>query len=225
MTRTMYDACDPSHIPADAVMVAGYIYGPCRWSPAEWARFPGAVHVRIATVASLNDGAVLDVESGDASPDLAVGWCARARLRGQTPTVYCNAATVDAVLAAFKAHDIVAPLLWIAQWDGDATVPSNAIAKQYVNDAGAGYDMSVVADHWPGVDVAPAPPPTVTEVPEMWMYQQVNETIWLISGGTRLKFDTVAAVEVYQKRGVPLYYASEFTDAWNAQVMLYPEIT
>jgi hypothetical protein len=153
----MYDACNPLRVPIGAQLVAGYIFGNCAWPDYAWARWPNARHVRIATVASLNDGQVLDVERSDATPDDAPGWCARARLRGQVPTVYTSASQVQAVLDACKLHAVPAPLLWVAQWDDIAELPGNAIAKQYRNDNAAGFDTSVVADHWPGVDPAPQP--------------------------------------------------------------------
>lgn len=162
--RTMYDACNPIRPPADASMVAGYVSGGCEWSPAAWQLWAKALRVRIATGANVDDGVVLDVERGDATPADAPGWCARAQLRGVTPTVYTSASNVAAVLAACKVHDVPAPLIWVAQWDGVATVPAGCIAKQYRNDVAAGYDVSAVADYWPGVDPAPPTPPEDDDV-------------------------------------------------------------
>jgi hypothetical protein len=155
--RIMYDACDPARPPANAVMVAGYLYGPCAWPASGWTRFRDVVQVRIATVQTINDGQVLDVERGDADVSQAPGWCARARLRGQIPTVYCSQANVSALLEQFRLHEVPAPLLWVAQWDGVAELPDEWIAKQYLNDNALGFDVSVVADFWPGVDPAPIP--------------------------------------------------------------------
>lgn len=157
MSRTMYDSVNAYHIPADAVMVAGYIEGPYAWSSGEWARFPHAVKVQIATVAMPARGMVLDVEAGDAAPDLAPGWCARRRAAGVDPSVYCNASTWPVVRAAFAAHQEPEPHWWIADYDGIATLPAGAVAKQYANDKAAGYDLSIVADYWPGIDPAPHP--------------------------------------------------------------------
>ena len=154
--RVMYDACSAARIPATAPMVAGYIYGNCAWSAADWARFPNAVKVRIATVASILDGDVLDVERSDATPDQAPGWVAQRRAAGAVPTVYTSASNVTALLAAFSAHQVAAPLLWIAAWDGLSQLPAPDVAKQFQSTPGAGYDVSIVADYWPGVDPAPA---------------------------------------------------------------------
>jgi hypothetical protein len=165
--RTMYDACDYLRPPADAAMVAGYVSGGCQWSPAAWSAWSKAITVRIDTVAAIGTGVVLDVERGDATPEDAPNWCAQARQRGVTPTVYCSQSNVAAVLAACKLHGVPAPLIWMALWDGVAEVPAGCIAKQYTNDASAGYDISAVADYWPGVDPAPSP---VVEVEPMHLF-------------------------------------------------------
>lgn len=153
--RIMYDSVTAGDIPANALMVAGYIDGSYAWSKADWARFlPECVRVRIATSASTNDGDVLDVENGDATPAQAVAWCADRRAAGARPTVYCNAATWDAVKQAFA--NLQQPDYWIAYYDGghDQAIPDGAIAHQYSDSGTSGghYDLSSVADFWPGVD-------------------------------------------------------------------------
>jgi hypothetical protein len=153
----MYDACEPRNIPKDATMVAGYIYGNCAWPASVWASWAHVTCVRIATVAFLDDGQVLDVESGDASPTLAPGWCVRARARGQDPTVYCNESTWPTVRAAFAAQHVAEPHWWIAHYGVAPVIPAGAIALQYRNSVAPGFDVSVVADYWPGVDPAPKP--------------------------------------------------------------------
>lgn len=153
--RTMYDAVTAANIPADAQMVAGYIdmitLRP--WSPADWARFPGAVKVTIVTKASTNDGHVLDVEPGDATPGEAPGWVRMRRAAGATPSIYCNLSTWPAVRAAFSSAGVAEPYYWIAHYDGDPAIPDGAVAKQYRGDVAPGFDVSSVADHWPGVDL------------------------------------------------------------------------
>ncbi|MGW4602747.1 LysM peptidoglycan-binding domain-containing protein [Streptomyces sp. NPDC004532] len=151
MTRTMYDAVTPSRIPAGATMVAGYVDGHYANLPAMRARFPHAIVVSIA-VSSKTRAQVLDVEPGDATPQTAVTWCTDTMhdVPNSELTVYCNASTVGAVKAAFKAKGVSLPQFWVADWDGVAEVPAGAVAKQYKNTAG--YDVSAVADHWPGVD-------------------------------------------------------------------------
>jgi hypothetical protein len=163
MTRTMFDSITATDIPASARLVAGYVQADPSfgWSDADWARFPAAVKVRIATRAWINDGHVLDVETGDATPVQAPGWAQMRRAAGVDPTVYCNGSTLGAVQAAFAAAGIPEPHYWIAHYDNVPVVPAGVVAKQYINDPASGghYDLSAVADYWPGVDPEPAPTP------------------------------------------------------------------
>jgi hypothetical protein len=154
MARTMYDSITPTDIPLTAAMVAGYVDGPFAWSPAGWARFSSAVHVRIATRASTNDGHVLDVEPGDATATQAVAWVLMRRRAGADPTVYCGQSAWAAIQAAFAAAHVTQPHYWVAHYDGDPTIPAGAVAKQYTDppNSGGHWDLSAVADHWPGVD-------------------------------------------------------------------------
>jgi hypothetical protein len=156
--RTMIDAVTPANIPADAQVVGGYLNGPYAWSPADWARFPHAVHVGISVRASFTQGHVLDVEIGDATPAESVGWVLARRAAGADPSVYCNASTWPLVQAAFHARGVAEPHYWIAKYDGIASLPAGAVAKQHSGDVPPGIDISVVADYWPGVD-APASNP------------------------------------------------------------------
>lgn len=152
--RTMYDAVNAANIPPGAVMVAGYIdrIKLLPWSAADWARFPAAVHVTIVKKASTNDGHVLDVEPGDATPAEAPGWVLMRRVAGADPTVYCSWSAWPSVRAAFRAAGVAEPHYWIARYDGDPTIPAGAVAKQYRGNVAPGYDVSSVADYWPGVD-------------------------------------------------------------------------
>lgn len=154
MTRTMYDGVNASRLPTDAQLVAGYVDGLYAWSAADWARFPHSVKVRIAVFSSTNNGEVLDVETGDATPAESVDWVLMRRRAGVDPSVYMNTSTWPAVRAAFRARNVAEPHYWVAQYDGVASIPAGAVAKQYFNNNQAGYDLSVVADQWPGVDSA-----------------------------------------------------------------------
>src|SRR5207302_962487 len=164
MTRTLYDSITATDIPASAQVVAGYVNGTYRWSDADWARFPNAIKVRIATRANVNDGHVLDVETGAATPGQAPGWVQMRRAAGIDPTVYCNASTQVAVQAAFDAAGVPQPHYWIAHYDNVPSLPPGAVAKQYIDPPSAGghYDLSTVADYWPGVDPVPYQPTTTT---------------------------------------------------------------
>lgn len=148
--RTMYDGVTAGNLPINATMVAGYVSGRYAWTNADWQRFPNSVHVRIATQATVNDGTVLDVESGDATPVDSVDWVIRRRTAGIHPTVYCSLSSWADVSAAFRARKVAEPEYWIAHYDGLADIPYGAVAKQYQNTPG--YDVSAVADYWPGID-------------------------------------------------------------------------
>src|SRR5581483_5471421 len=151
----MYDGVDASRLPANAQLVGGYVDGAYAWSAADWARFPRSVKVRIAVFSSTNDGEVLDVEPGNATPAESVDWVLMRRRAGADPTVYMNTSTWPTVRSAFSARKVAEPHYWVAQYDGITALPAGAVAKQYYNNNQAGYDLSVVADYWPGVDSTP----------------------------------------------------------------------
>jgi hypothetical protein len=161
VTRDFYDGITAARLPADAQMVGGYGDGLYKWSDADWARFSKAtIRVRIVVFATTNDGQVLDVEPGNATPAESVDWVLMRRQAGADPTVYMNTSTWSTVRAAFQARGVAEPHYWVAQYDGAATIPAGAVAKQYENNQTAGWDLSVVADYWPGVDPKPQAAPT-----------------------------------------------------------------
>lgn len=160
--RLMFDAVTATNIPRSATMVAGYVdqITSKPWSVSDWELFPYAVHVAIVKKASSVFGDVLDVETGDASPSEAPGWVSAMRTVGLDPTVYCNFSTWNLVQSAFAATGVQPPHYWIAKYDDVASIPpswvaSGCVAKQYKNTPG--YDLSIVADYWPGVDPTTIP--------------------------------------------------------------------
>lgn len=155
--RIFYDSVTASRIPRNAQGVMGYDDGAYKWSDADWKLFPNAVHVHIAVFASTNSGQVLDVERYDATPLEAPGWATMRRKAGVDPTIYCNTSTWPDVVAAFKVQGVAQPHYWIAQYDNVKVIPDGAIGKQYYNNDALGFDMSVIADYWPGVDSSPQP--------------------------------------------------------------------
>lgn len=160
--RRMADSVTPMDIPTDDPrtgrpwdLVAGYIDGVPRWPAAAWDRFPGSVHVRIALDPATNDGHVLDVENGAANPDQAPGWVMRRRAAGADPTVYCNLSLWPTVREQFAAAGVPEPHWWIAAYPGiGENLYPGTVAHQYANplNSGGHLDLTVVADHWPGVD-------------------------------------------------------------------------
>lgn len=163
MTRLMYDGVNPSGLPAGSTIVAGYVDGRYANMTKMIARFPHAIHVGIAVSHTTDDGQVIDVENGDATPTGAVSWVLTRRRAGADPTVYCNYSTWASVKSAFTKAGVAEPHYWIAQWDRNATLIPGAYAKQYHN--GANYDTSIVADFWPGVDGIKKPTPVKTPAP------------------------------------------------------------
>lgn len=159
MTRTMYDGVDATKLPVTAQLVAGYVDGLYAWSAANWARFPNSVKVRVAVFSQTNDGHVLDVEPGNATPAQSVDWVLMRRSAGVDPSVYMNTSTWPTVRSAFQARGVAEPHYWVAQYDNVATIPAGAVAKQYYNNNALGYDLSIVADSWPGVDTGPVVQP------------------------------------------------------------------
>jgi hypothetical protein len=154
--RTMYDSVRPEAIPRNAQVVAGYVDGAYAWTGAEWGLFPNAVHVTISAVGvALAD--VVDVEVGCVWPvEKAVPWVLRARAAGIDPTVYCNWQNdLHRVRAAFDVAGVAQPHYWVAKYDGRPEVPAGTVGKQYAapeSGAPGHYDISSVADFWPGVD-------------------------------------------------------------------------
>lgn len=155
--RTMYDSVSASAIPTDADIVAGYVDGAYVWSDSDWARFPRSRKVRIAVFSDTNDGHVLDVEQGNATPAEAPGWVLDRRRAGVDPTVYCSLSIWTDLRNAFTHANVAQPHWWIAHYDNVVTIPVGAVAKQYADDTMVGqhYDLSAVADYWPGVDPKP----------------------------------------------------------------------
>lgn len=180
--RTMMDSTNPAGCLDGAQLYAGYIDGSFRSFAGMVARFPGAIHVPIAVHASTNDGLVLDIERGDATPAQGPGWCSRRRAAGVVPSVYCSLSEWPAVRAAFRSAGVPEPEYWIAAYPGNGpNLYAGSVAHQYGggrNPATGGlYDVSAVADHWPGVDTGPAPPgPTPRHREDETMIVQTNET-------------------------------------------------
>jgi hypothetical protein len=159
MTRTMYDGIEPGSVPAGADIYAGYDDGAWQSLAALKAANPGKPSVSICVTAT-GTARVLDIENGDAQPEEAPAWAARQRAGGNPwPVCYMNTSTWGAVKAAFAAQGVAAPLYWVASYVKDPTVvpaiPAGAIALQYFDYGG--YDASVVADYWPGLDPEPQP--------------------------------------------------------------------
>ena len=161
--RSMFDGIEPGTVPAGADIYAGYDDGDWQSFAGLTAAYPGKLYVSICVTAS-GSARVLDIESGDAIPEEAPGWAATERASGNLyPVCYMNESTWPAVKAAFAAQNVAPPLYWVAAYVDDPTtppaaLPDGAIALQYYDFGG--YDASIAADYWPGLDPAPATSPT-----------------------------------------------------------------
>jgi hypothetical protein len=131
-------------------MVAGYVNGLYAWSQADWNLFPDADHVTISVTAGANEGDVLDVESGDASPDQSAGWIAMRKAAGlYRPTVYCSRDVIPAVRVGTGRYVLDEDYdIWVADYTGAPHEVPGCAATQYTSTAN--YDISVVYDTaWP----------------------------------------------------------------------------
>lgn len=156
MARSMYDSTRPDDIPRDAEMVAYYVDGRYAWPQAWIDLFPASVKVSISAVGT-RTAHVGDVEVGCIwPPENAVDWVLRARLDGYDPTIYVNERNDwEPTRRAFLAADVPEPHWWVANYDGSPSIPAGAVAKQFAHPPmleNRHYDLSVVADYWPGVD-------------------------------------------------------------------------
>ena len=169
--RTMYDGIntDAAAIARDfpaAQMVAGYLDGQFAWSAAEWALFPRAQHVTIVVSANANAGDVLDVESGDATPQQTGAWVAMRRQAGLwRPSIYCSLNVVPDVRAGTGQWRLGIDYdLWVADWDGTTVVPYPLAAAKQDRNAGS-YDVSAVLDDgWPHRSFPVPPRPALVSV-------------------------------------------------------------
>jgi hypothetical protein len=159
----MYDSVTVSSIPAGSDLVGAYVDGRYQNYLAAVQRFGSDRVVPIAVFSSTNNGIVGDCETGDMTPQTAVSWVVMRRKAGVDPTIYCSLSAWPTVQAAFNAAGVAQPHWWIAAYPGNgANLYPGSIAHQYSDTGGGGaYDVSVVADYWPGFDHAPQPGGTV----------------------------------------------------------------
>lgn len=163
MTRVCYDSVNAAHLPEGGDLYLGYIDGRYANADAVRARFPGK---RVVTVTVLGgDADMADVEPGDLTPQSVVGWVQRQRARGADPTVYCMYSEWQTIRNNFHNAGVDEPHWFVAKYDNDPTLLPGAVGKQYGGDLPGNYDVSTVADYWPGVDPAPIPQENLMRVP------------------------------------------------------------
>ena len=162
--RSGVDVVNADQAPAGFDIYLGYIDGLYQSYYPLKQRFPRSLVVPIAALPGTNAGLV-----GDGPPDNGtwaewVGWVSMRRHSGADPSMYTNLSSWGAGQAAFRAAGVAQPHWWIAAWNGQQTIPAGAIGHQYGNTPG--YDVSVFADYWPGVDPSDAIPPGPVPIPQ-----------------------------------------------------------
>lgn len=165
MTRLMFDSTTPWDIPRDAELIAYYVDGAYAWPSAWLDMFPNAKKVSISAIGQ-RVAQVGDVEVGCIwPPQNAVPWVLRARAAGYDPWIYTNELNDWlAVRQAFWSAGVPEPHYWTARYNGVREIPAGALGRQFAHphdgdgiadrpwETGAHYDLSVMADHLPGVD-------------------------------------------------------------------------
>lgn len=218
--RLMYDAASVGNIPSDAEMVGYYVDGRYRASGSDLARFTRAVKVGIAVFPTTNAGIVFDGPPDNATWPGVVDWVVMRRRAGVDPSVYTDADQWATGVAEFRNRGVAQPHWWIAKWNGVRELIPGAVAHQFQGNQTGGYDLSVVADYWPGVDSSPAPTPApkppAPAVPRLgddeMFIMQVNPVasenfgggIFLVSGSMIAAFATADDALALKNAGVPL---------------------
>lgn len=162
MTRIMYDGVTAANLPTGGQLYAYYVDGIYANGAAVKTRFPSKLYVPITIGhTAAYRGLVLDVEPGDATNAQAVAWCRAYPGSNADLTLYTGQDNFSALQKALTALT-TKPNIWVANYDGKAVIPAGCVAKQYRGDVKPGYDQSIVADYWPGVD------PDYSEKPTLW---------------------------------------------------------
>jgi hypothetical protein len=176
-----------------ASWVAGYDTGGWPWTAQDWALFPNAVRVQIVTYAGANEGDVLDVENGDATPGQTEAWISMRKAAGyHRPTIYCSASNVPAVRAGTGKWVLNVDYdLWVADWTGKpfqyrCSDGKLCAATQYASGSNADYDVAYDAA-WPHRTV-PAPPAPPKPVPPVVVPQKRVVSTGTVSLGSAAKY-------------------------------------
>jgi len=166
--RIMYDSTDPTKIPADAAMVAGYINGKYAWNSAGWARFPKAIKLRIDVTGIVPmSGDILDVEPGNlGQPEItsamsleqvehiwanlcaaAAKWVKAREANNLGSTCYIEASRKNQLAAAVDTAHCV---YWMADWGISQSEAEQKLtgAEVSIQFATGSYDTSAVRDDW-----------------------------------------------------------------------------
>lgn len=147
----MADACNPADLPPGMDLYASYVDGKCATNRGD--------PVRISSLAT-DAGNVGDCEPENPPPASWVIWVQRRRAAGVDPAIYCADDSLSDFFAgyrwrdvrqAFQAARVPEPHYWITK-PGATSIPAGAVAVQVGLNIAPGWDLSLVADYWPGVD-------------------------------------------------------------------------
>jgi len=141
----MWDSTTPELIPSWARLKALYVNGKFAAHP-DYGR--GRVFIDVTGGAPFG-AEILDVETGDATPDHVPGWL-RARHQWEIGTIYCNRDTLPHVVEAANGLPF---FLWLATLDG--SIPTDvitgsgrlvAVQAYSASMVGVNVDLSAVVD-------------------------------------------------------------------------------
>lgn len=214
----MYDAANILNIPRSARLIGYYDDGRYVPSASDMRQFPDALFVPITVFASDNRGIVFDGPPDNSTWPAVVGWVVMRRKAGADPTVYTDNDQWPVARRIFAQQGVPEPHWWIADWNGNSSIPPGAIGHQYRGNQTGGFDLSVIADYWPGVDppggAAPTPAPVTAPAPieedEMLIVNVTpdpanpngNPGIWLLSGSLYVGMATPDDVQSMLNAGV-----------------------
>ncbi len=164
--RFMLDSITPEVIPTGAADIVGlYVNGTYKCDPTQATRLAqgGAEIAWISVDTASDEGDVLDIENGDATPQSAPAWYdARQKAGAGELTLYVNRTNLAAVQAAMGTRDY---RLWVATLDGTTAVSgydalAGPAAVQCLSAAmmGVNVDGSLVFDDTWKPKTIPAPP-------------------------------------------------------------------
>lgn len=212
--RTMYDGIHPELSPGGGALYASYVDGKWPNYLSLQRLWPGARHVSIAVFAS-DSAHVLDVERFDATPEQAPGWAHARRAEGIVPCVYMSRVVWGECVRQFELQHEPAPLWWVANYDGVPVLPFGAVAKQYRNTAG--YDVSVVADYWPGIDPAPKPNTPEDDMPRP-LIVAYNKAQWIVAGDLTSRVGLHSPADMNALHATGNYDIADLTDAQMSSI-------
>ena len=221
MTRTMYDSVTVSALPTDGDLYLGYVDGirtHDNYNEVR-ARFPHATIVKCTVTGGTLDAQFGDIENGDMSPASGAAWAKRKVDAGQHPTLYMSLSVWPSVQLEVAKLGITGKVSYVvACYDNKPVIPAGAVGKQFIDHGphGENYDISVIADYWPGVDPTPAPRPATHPLPR-WYRLPLRQGI----RGWRVYALKRRLAKLGYLRGTWLAWSSVFDAATEAAVRTF----